>query len=133
MLRRSSVVPRGTWTESIGIPREVRAAPPGRTDLCALMPPSEHGGKHLEHDPEKLQTFRGIAVGAFPVRLRRPVTAPEQAGPGGPVPANRGQAGAAASGRRSGPIVAKSRLQMRVNCFAASRRGRRAELQEPFV
>src|ERR1700675_3370319 len=93
MLMRSSVVPRGTWTESIGIPREVRAAPPGRTHVRALMPPSEHGGKHLEHDPEKLQTFRtrscsrsetlerypgeaaplrGIAVGAFQVRFASP-------------------------------------------------------------
>src|ERR1700683_2188519 len=73
MLMRSSVVPRGTWTESIGIPREVGAAPPGRTRVTALMPATDHGGKRLVG----LQTPRRACP-------RRPAWRPVVGGSGAP-------------------------------------------------
>ena len=41
MLMRSRVVPRGTWTESIGIPRRFAPRLLGALDVSALMPATD--------------------------------------------------------------------------------------------
>jgi hypothetical protein len=47
MLMRSRVMPRGTWTESIGIPRRFAPRLLGALNVSALMPATERGGKDL--------------------------------------------------------------------------------------